>query len=186
MNPLPADFKFPLQTFQQLVLNYLLGDSTKNIPPYSSLTPKYVRHNKSDATSLRMMKLLMSYVKKVAVPKGVWYNKSTEWTYARYITLWDTVSNTAEFKDVLKGNRRKELSWKTVYNRLSAKNVFKGQNRRKILRTNDIVDISVLETLADVVDKSSPVTTTPSLKSAASSAQSKTSTSKSCQSSSKV
>ena len=69
LNPLPADFKFPSQTLQQLVVNYLLGDSAKNSPPYSLFSPDYFRHCKSDLKSLSMMKKLMNHVKKLHCSK---------------------------------------------------------------------------------------------------------------------
>ena len=65
LNPLPADFKFPSMTLQQLVVNYLLGDSGNNVPPYVLLSPDYFWHHKPDMKSLSMMKVLMKYVRKV-------------------------------------------------------------------------------------------------------------------------
>ena len=96
--------------------------------------------------------------------------------------LWATVSNTDEFKDVLKiGNRKNELSWKTAYNRLSGKQAFTSKNRREILHMTDKDDSSVLAMLADFADKATPMfaidRTMPPLKLAASSTQEKKSTS---------
>ena len=95
--------------------------------------------------------------------------------------LWETVSNTDEFKDVLKkGNRKNELSWKTAYNRLSGKQAFTSKNRREILHMTDKDDSSVLAMLADFADTATPMfaidPTIPSLKLAVTSTQEKTST----------
>ena len=48
-----------------------------------------------------MTKLLMNDFKIISVHKGVWYNTSTEWNYARDINLWDIVIEKDEFKDLL-------------------------------------------------------------------------------------
>lgn len=183
MNPLPADFKFLSRTFQQLVVNYLLGDPENNVPPYSLLSSDYVRHPKSDMKSLAMMKVLMNYVKKVVYPKGVWYGKSSDWTYEHCMNLWNEISIITELKDVCKkSNRRKQLSWKLVYNVLSKCHMLEGRNKRsQVSHMITNVETQDLSTLAAVAGKATPIAklnpTLPSLESAASSAQRKSSTS---------
>ena len=151
LNPLPANFRFPSMTFQQLIVNYLLGNQEGNIPPYSSLSTIFVNHNKSDARNLGMMKTLMNYVKQITFPKGLWYNRSSDWTYRQCNDLWSEVSKMNEFNDFLKkGNRNKNISWKTVYNRMSKMNVFKGKNKRRITLNNDIEEPGTLENVTNI------------------------------------
>ena len=175
LNPLPANFKFPSMTLQQLIVNYLLGDSGNNVPPYSSLSSNYFRHHKPDMKSLSMMKVLMKYVKKVMHPKGFWYDKGSDWSYERCTKLWNEISTSDEFKDVCnKNKRRKQLTWKSVYNVLSKNHVFDGRNKRsQVLRT------STLATLAAVADTAERITVLdsalPSFEPAASSTQPKSS-----------
>ena len=46
LNPLPPNYKFPSMTTRQLIENWLIGNSAKNIPPLCTISADYIKHKK--------------------------------------------------------------------------------------------------------------------------------------------
>lgn len=126
LNPLPANFQFPKMTAHQLIINWLLGDLTQNIPPYKNISTDFIKHIKYGIRKYNCMKVFMAFVENKARENECWYDK---WTYEHCVQLWETVGQ--RFIINLFSNeksRKRELSWKSIYNRMSLQGVFMGKN----------------------------------------------------------
>ena len=75
LNILSFNYKFPLMTCSQLIVNWLLGSVSENVPPLWNLSSKEVKHIKNGMRMWNMMKCFVSEVKKVAIEKLCWKSK---------------------------------------------------------------------------------------------------------------
>ena len=113
-------------TCSQLIVNWLLGSVSENVPPLWTLSSKEVKHIKNGMRMWNMMKCFVSEVKRVAIEKVCWKAKMKDWDYMSAINVWDNVQNYFNIKYMANNKRKKETSWKTVYNRMSSSNIFQN------------------------------------------------------------
>lgn len=59
LTPLPLNFTFPSMNVEQLAYDSILGNVESNIPPYSTFSRNYLKHDKIEQAKLGMMKTLM-------------------------------------------------------------------------------------------------------------------------------
>ena len=63
----------------QLIVNWLLGSASENIPHLCTLSSKEVNHVNNGMIMWNMMKLFISEVKIVAIDKVCWKAKMKDW-----------------------------------------------------------------------------------------------------------
>ena len=131
LTPLPPNFTFPSMNVEQLTYNWILGNVESNVPPYSTLSRHYLKHNKSEQAKLGMMRTLMRYVECIARKHGVWEKKSSDWTYEKVNNMWKKIGLKYIIEPFSKNsNRHKSLRWKSFYNKMSSYNVFNNKNNK--------------------------------------------------------
>ena len=69
LNILSFNYKFPLMTCSQLIVNWLLGSVSENVPPLCNLSSKEVKHINNGMRMWNMMKLFMYEVKRLSIEK---------------------------------------------------------------------------------------------------------------------
>ena len=128
---LPPDFAFPRMTTHQLVLNWLVGNLKKNLPPYSALSATDVSHDKRLHKPYHEMKILMRYIECVARRQNCWVHNNKDCTNENVNNMWEEIGNRFIIDPFAKkkSGRRKETSWKTVYNRLALAKEFSRKGR---------------------------------------------------------
>ena len=72
LNVLPSNYQFPRMPCSRLIVNWLLGSVSENVPPPWTLSSKEVKHIKNGMRMWNIMKCFMSEVKKVAIEKVCW------------------------------------------------------------------------------------------------------------------
>ena len=127
---LPVDFAFPRMTTNQLVLNWLVGNITNNLPPYCALSGTDFGHDKRLHKSFHEMKILMRYIECVARRHNCWIENNRDRTNENVNRMWEKIGNGFVIDPFMKKSaRRKETSWKTVYNRLALAKGFSKKGR---------------------------------------------------------
>ena len=126
LNVLLSYYKFPPMTFSQLIVNWLLGIVSENVPFLWTLSSKGINNVKNGKRMWNMMKCFMSEVKRVAIDKVCWKAKVKYWDYMSAINIWDNVKN--DFNIKYMANNKRENSCKKVYNSMSSSNIFQDQN----------------------------------------------------------
>ena len=98
-------------TCSQLIVNWLLGSLSDNVPPLWTLSSKEVNHIKNGMKICNMMKCFMSEFKRVVIEKVSWKSKIKDWDYMSAINVWDNVQNGFNIKYMANNKRKKETSW---------------------------------------------------------------------------
>ena len=107
INVLPYNYQFPLVNFSQLIVNWLLGSVSENVPPIWGFICKEVKHIKNGVRMWNMIKFFMSEVKRVAIEKVCWKTKMKDWDYMSAIDVWYNVQNYFNIK-YMDNNKRKK------------------------------------------------------------------------------
>ena len=74
-----------------MIVNWLLGSVSENVPPLWTFSFKEVNHIKNGMRMWNMMKCFMSEVKIVAIDTVSWKSKMKDWDYMSAINVWDNV-----------------------------------------------------------------------------------------------
>ena len=164
---LPPNFAWPRMTTHQLVVNWLVGNVSKNLPPYCALSIKDVSHEKRLHKPFHEMKILMRYIECVARRQNCWVHNIQERTHQQVNNMWEKIGNKFIIDPFSKKTgRKKEISWKTVYNRLALAKEFSKSSSIYTKDPKSIVPIAehsssplrnendTQEVLATLVDKS--------------------------------
>ena len=88
-----ANVYFIDEIYSQLIRNWLVGDVSLNIPPFSKLSTVHIRHTKNALKKWNSIEVLMAYIEKVGRRVNLWINRSSNWTYSHYNTLWSCIEN---------------------------------------------------------------------------------------------
>ena len=93
LNVLPSNYQFPLMTCSQLIVDWLLGSVSENVFPIWNLSYKELNCIKNGTRMWKIMKRLISEVKRVAIDKVCRKYKMKDWDYMSAIKVWDNVQN---------------------------------------------------------------------------------------------
>ena len=85
-------------TCSQMILNWLLGIVSENVPPIWNLSFNKVKHIKNGTKMWNTIKCFMSEVKRLAIAKFCWKAKMKDWDYMSAIKVWDNVHNDFNIK----------------------------------------------------------------------------------------
>lgn len=89
LNPLPADWEFPIQSSILEALHlWLVGDVEKKIPPFVYIQSRDVSHIKSGSGYLSKLRCVMKVITHHGAQLNVWCE---EWDNEKIKTLWYTV-----------------------------------------------------------------------------------------------
>ena len=103
-----------MMTYAQLIVNWLLGSVSKNVPPLWTLISKEVKHINNGMILWNMMKCFMSDVKRVDIDKVCCKYKIKYWDYRSAIKIWDNVQNDFNIK-YMSNTKRKISHLKKIY-----------------------------------------------------------------------
>ena len=78
-------------TCSQLIVNWLLGSVSENVPPLWNLSSKEVKQTKNGMRMWNMVKCFMYEVNRLAIDKVCWKSKIKDWYYKSAINIWDNV-----------------------------------------------------------------------------------------------
>ena len=95
-------------TCSQLIVNWLLGSVSENVPPLCNLSSKEVKHINNSMRMWNMMKCFMPEVKRVSIDKVFWKAKMKNWDYMSAINVWDNGQNDFNIK-YMANNKPKKL-----------------------------------------------------------------------------
>ena len=93
LNVLLSNYQFPPMTCYQMIVNWLLGSVSENVPTLCTLSSKEVKYIKKVMIMWNMMKCFMYEVKRVAVDKVCWKSKMKYWDYMSAINVWYNMQN---------------------------------------------------------------------------------------------
>ena len=106
LDNLSSNYQLPPMTCSQLIVNWLLGSVSKNVPPPWTLISKQVKHINNSMILWNMMKWFMSDVKRVAIDKVCCKYKIKYWEYRSAINIWDNVKDYFNIKYISNTKRK--------------------------------------------------------------------------------
>lgn len=111
--------EFPDMTSYQLLVNWLLGDSSNNIPPMHTLKSKDVKHIRNGKTLLCSMRSVMKVVKLAARKHGIWRENVIDWDAESVLELWYMARSYFEENGYcIETKSLEECSWRSVYSKM--------------------------------------------------------------------
>ena len=87
LNVLLSNYQFPLITCSRMIVNWLLGSVSDNVPPIWGFICKEVKHIKNGVRMWNMIKFFISEVKRVDIDKLCWKSKMEDWVYLSAINV---------------------------------------------------------------------------------------------------
>ena len=125
LNPLPADWEFPVAATAIEALNlWLLGDVERNIPPFKYIHSSYVTHVKSGTGYLSKLRCVMKVIIHFGIKLNCWFEY---WDEEKILTLWQTVWDYNEHRIKFKrtDGRNGNVTWQSLYNRMHESGLIK-------------------------------------------------------------
>lgn len=127
---LPSDFQFPTMTSEQLVRNWLLGNTASCIVPYRTLKTGDLRHVNGVRQRQKMARF-MAVIEHYARKENCWINRGEKWNHSKVTKMWAAIGHRYIFKyGNANDSRLESASWTTMLNKMVKHGAFKKERNR--------------------------------------------------------